>query len=243
MPEYSIICITLARIMLKAIEQAQRKLVRSSQLLDYRRLNWRVETNHRIRWAFEAFMREARQSGFPFQFHLCQHNTPNEGVIQMTAGGTLTGVVNRKYDKCELGFSDETCVDTPVVETGGELVATLSCNGFVHFIAHPRTSDRLKAIKPDLILLGPLDPADVTVHVIRKALRRFLLVLQNSSTIGAADALTVRERVWVVWFYFRDMRSRYDLYRSLLSMKNEWGKLLVTGVITFLIGYVTAIKT
>ena len=222
------------------IERAQRKLSRASKLLDYRRLNWRSETNHRIRWEFEAFMRAARETGFPFQLHLRQHDTPNEGVIQMTAGRTLTGVVDRKYG---LDFDDETCVDTPVEETGGELVASQSSTGHIHFIVHPRTSDRLKTKTPSLILFGPLDPTDVTVRVIRKALRLYLLVLQDSSLIGYKDALTIRERVVVVWIHVRDLRRRYDFYRSLLSMNNEWAKLLFAGAIAFAIGYVTASKT
>jgi len=232
--------ITLGLAVRTAIERAQRNLERSSRLLDYRRLNWRVETNHRIRWEFEAFIRAARESGFPFELHLRQHDTPNEGVIQMTVGRTLTGAVNRKYG---FDFSDETCIDTPVVETGGELIASQSATGYVHFIAHPRTSDRLKANKPNLILLGPLDPTDVTVRVIRKALRHYLLILQGSSTIGSEDALTFRERLIVILIYFRELRNRHDLYRSLLSMKNEWAKLLVPVVIALIIGYVSGSKT
>lgn len=154
----------------------------------------------------------------------------------MAVGRTLTGVVSRKYG---FDFSGETCVDTPIVETGGELIASLSATGYVHFIAYPRTSDRLKAIKPNLILLGPLEPTDVTVRVIRKALRRYLLILQSSSIIGTEDALTYRERLIAILIYFRELRSRRDLYRSFLSMKNEWAKLLVPVVIALIIGYVS----
>lgn len=222
------------------IERAQTKLKRASKLLDYRRLNWRSETNHRIRWEFEAFMRSARESGFPFQFHLRQHDAPNEGVIQMTTESTLTGVVNRKY---AFDFDDETCVDTPVLETGGELVVSQSSTGHIHFIVHPRTSDRLKTKTPNLILLGPLDPTDVTVRVIRKALRLYLLILQSSSLLGNTDALTIRERAVIVWIRLKDLRNRYDFYRSLLSMNNEWAKPLFAGAIAFAIVYVTASKT
>lgn len=185
-------------------------------------------------------MRIARESGLPFELHIQQHETPNEGVIQMIAARTRTGAVDRKYG---VDFSEEAFIDTPVEERGGELVASQSATGHIHFIAHPRTSDRLKANKPDLILLGPLDPADVTVRLIRKALRRYLLVLQSSSIIGSEDALTLRERLIVLWIHFRELRNRYDLYRSLLSMRNEWAKLLITLAFGLFVGYVTGSKT
>lgn len=158
----------------------------------------------------------------------------------MTADTTLTGVVDRKHT-CV--FDSETYVDAPVAETGGELVASQSATGHVHFIAHPRTSDRLKATKPDLILVGPLDPTDVTVQVVQKALHRYLLVLQSSSIIGGKGALTPFERLTVLWIHFRELRNRYDLYRSLLLMRSEWAKLLVAGVIGFAVASVTGGKT
>jgi hypothetical protein len=121
----------------------------------------------------------------------------------MKAGGSLIGAVDRKHSS---DFGDESCIDMPVEETGGELVASQSSTGCVHFIAYPRTSSRRKANKTDLILFG----SDVTVHVIRKALRRYLLVLQDSSTIGADDALTLKERAVVIWVHFSDLRNRYE---------------------------------
>jgi hypothetical protein len=225
--------------MRRYIDRAAQKLERSARLLEYRRLNWRVETNHRIRWEFEAFARTTRDLGLPFAFRVQQHDTPNEGQLQLTALRSLTGVVDRKHDFSPEGFRFS---DTPIEETGGELVASQSATGFVHFIAHPRTSDRLRATKTELIIAGPLDPTEVTVSRIRKALRHYLLVLQDSSIIGAEDALTRQEKLVVLWLYFRELRNRHDLYRSLLSMKNEWAKLLVAAVLAFLAGYITASK-
>ena len=221
------------------IDRAHRKLERSARLLEYRRLNWRVETNHRIRWEFEAFTHLTRELKFPFAFRLQQHYSPNEGQIQLTALSSLTGVVDGQRNLYPEGLQFD---GTRVEETGGELVASQSATGFVHFIAHPRTSDRLRATKSELIIAGPLDPTNVTASVIRKALRHYLLVLQGSSLIGIEDALTRQERLIIIWLYFRELRSRHDVYRSLLSMKNEWAKLLVAGALAFLAGYITASK-
>lgn len=223
-----------------AVDRATMKLRRSGELLAYRRINWRVETNHRIRWEFEAFARHAREAGFPLELHVRQYDTPNEGVVQITVAPLPTGTVTLKYG---IDHNGESASDTPVIETGGELVASQSASGYVHFIVHPRRSERIKPKEDELILLGPLEPTKVTVSVVQKALKHYLLILQSSSILGTEDALTFRERIHVLWIRFRDMRSRYKLYVSLLTLNNEWGKAVVAGVVAFLVGYVTGSKT
>ena len=219
------------------IHRAAQKLRRSAILLEHRRLNWRVETNHRIRWEFELFIRSSREVGLPLEFSLRQYDTPNEGVVQLNPARTLTGVVDRQYS---LSLDGETYSDTPVLESGGELVASLSATGFVYFTAHPRSSDRTKPKRAQLFLLGPLDPATVTPAVVRRALARYLLILQASSLIGNENALTRLERWQVLWLHFRDLRTRYDFYRSMLTLENQWGRLFVAASLAFAGGYITA---
>ena len=226
--------------MREAVDRATMKFRRSGALLEYRRINWRVETNHRIRWAFEAFVRNAREAGFPLELHVHQYDPPNEGVVQIMVAPLPTGTVNRKYG---IDNDGESVSDTPVIETGGELVASQSASGYVYFIAHPRRSERIKSKDEELILQGPLEPTEVTVGVVQKALGHYLLILQSSSILGADDALTFRERIHVLWIRFRDMRTRYKLYVSLLTLNNEWGKAVVAGVVAFLVGYITGSKT
>lgn len=219
-----------------AVNRATRKIRRSAQLLEYRRINWRVETNHRIRWEFEAFVCAAREAGFPFNLSVQQHDTPNEGVIQICPEPSLIGIVNRKHN----APSDQPShTDTPVFETGGELVASQSATGYVHFIVSPRCSDRITPARKELIFLRPLDPSKVTPCLIRKVIKRYLLVLQASSTIGTEDALTFSERIAVRWLHIWELRARYDSYRSMLALRNEWGKALVAIVGAFVVGYVT----
>lgn len=222
-----------------AVDRATQKLQRSATLLKHRRLNWNVETNHRIRWEFEAFVRHAREASFPLALHVDQHDTPNEGVVQITVQRLLTGTVHRKHNA---DFVEDSFVDTPVVETGGEFIASQSATGYVHFIMHPRRSDRIKPKETEIILLRPYEPTEVTVKVIRKALKQYLVLLQSSSILGNNNALTLTERLLVMWIRFRDLRNRYVLYRSLLSLSNEWGKAIIAGAIALIIGYITATK-
>lgn len=226
--------------MRSVIERATKKLRRSGTLLEYRRLNWSVETNHRIRWEFEAFVIEARALGFPLSFNVHQFDTPNEGVIQISPGPINTGVVDRVQGN---DWTEREHFDSPVIETGGDLIASLSATGLVHFIAHPRVSKRITPKTKELFLLRPYEPTDVTVKVIRKALRHYLLILQESSILGIENAITYRERVLVWWIGFRDLRSRCEFYTSLMSLRNEWGKALIAGVIAFLVGYISGSKT
>jgi hypothetical protein len=226
--------------MQSSIARATKQLQRSAQLLEYRRLNWRVETKHRIRSEFEAFVREARTAGFPFELCVQQHITPNEEVVQIYVQRTLTGIVDRKH---VVPWDNLQYADTPVFESGGELVASQSATGFVHFIVHPRKSDRITPNKNDLIIYRSFDPTEVTVQVIRRALKRYLLILQDSSMIGTEDALSFNERLAVIWLNFRELRSRHELYRSLLSLRNEWFKAIVAGIFAFVVGYITGSKT
>lgn len=215
------------------------KFKRSSDLLWYRRLNWQVETNHRIRWAFEAFVQETKTSDVPLAFSLRQHDTPNEGSIELRPERVLVGVVNRRLDP----FSeDDSENDVIVVETGGELVASLSFNGRVCFIAHPRQSDRSKPRHKEILLTGLLDPASVTPALIRKVLKKYLLILRSTSILGMEDTISGFERIRIWLIYFADLRERNRILRSILGMSNEWAKVLSAIAGAFLVGYFTGGK-
>lgn len=89
-----------------------------------------------------------------------------------------------------------------------------------------------------LILFRPFDPTEVTPRLVRKAIRQYLLWLASTSILGSED-VTLRDRLCIMWISFRDLRYRYELSRSLLSLRNEWGKALVAGVVAFVIGHYT----
>lgn len=205
------------------------------QLLEYRRINWKVVAIDRIQWEFESFIRVARTAGFPFEFRFRQDDVPNENVITVSAERSFIGIVDRTHTAL---WEQPTFQDTQVVETGGELVVSQAASGFIHFIVYPRRSDRLKPVKKELLLFSPIDPVEITPRLVRKVIRRYLLVLQDSSTFGSEDALTFLERVMVSWLYFRELRSRNEFYRSMLGLRNEWGKAIVAGVVAFVIGYI-----
>ncbi|WP_136416516.1 MULTISPECIES: hypothetical protein [Oxalobacteraceae] len=206
-------------------------------MLEYRRLNWKVETSARIWREFEDFILLGRELDLPFTLRVSREGAPNEETIQIAVSRANTGVVDRKYSS---PLVEPSQTDSPVFETGGELVASQSITGDVCFIAYPRRSDRLNPEKKELILFHPFDPVEVTPCLIKKVLRRYLIVLQDSSFLGTEDALTWSERIVLVWLYFRELRSRHELYRSLLAMRNEWAKAVTAGVIAFVVGYLSA---
>ncbi|MBW8364824.1 MAG: hypothetical protein K0M39_09740 [Rhizobium sp.] len=222
------------------ISRATKKLQKSVQLLEYRRLNWRVETRQRVWREFQNFVGDAKKVGFPLDLQVRSIETVNEGLVQITAAPIPTGTINRKHHIDPFALVSHS--DTSVIESGGELVASISATGFVHFVIHPRQSERIKPKQAELILFHAFDPTEVTVSVIQKALKNYLLILQSSSILGCEDALTIREKLSVFWIYFRDMRNKYALYVSLLSLRNEWGKALVAAAFAFLIGYITGNK-
>ena len=214
--------------------RAAKKLRRSMDLLEYRRINWRVVASPRIQSEFESLTASARAAGFPFDLRVDHDETPNEEVIMVRAGRSFLGVVDRKHNA---PWDQPPFQDSQVVETGGDLVASLAATGLVHFIVYPRKSDRMAPTKNELLIYGPLDPNAVTSRVVQKVISRYLLVLQDSSTFGNEDALTIFERLAVMWLYFRELRNRHEFYRSMLGLRNEWGKAVIAGLIAYAVGY------
>jgi hypothetical protein len=216
------------------------KLKRSSDLLRYRRINWRVETAHMIRRELSEFIRETRDSKVVFDFSLREFDTPNEGIFQLEPSPNPIGVVNRRMNPL---LQDESANDVLVIERGGSLVASLSFNGYVHFIAHPRFSDRTTPSTKEIFLTGPIEPTKVTPHLIQRVLDKYLLVLRSTSVFGMEDTLSYRERMVLLWIYFIDIRKKNQLIRSVFAMSNEWTKVLAAGLVAYVVGYLTAGKS
>ena len=61
------------------------------------------------------------------------------------------------------------------------------------------------------------------------------------------DTLSIRERMQIQWIYLCDIRERNLIILSVLSMKNEWAKLLFafSGAIVgaLIVFFYTAIKS
>lgn len=224
--------------LIAALKVETRRLERSTRLLSYRRLNWRIETSHKIRRYFEVFVQNARSLEYPFGLHVTQHETGAEGVIQISATMLPTGALKRNITHdSELG---ERIFDTPVVEEGGTLVASLSVSGHVAFVLYPRKSDRIKAKEEQVILYHRLDPTDVTEGLLRKVILRYMLYMRSTSVIGIHDTLSFREYCFLIGMKIGDVRNLYKTSRAFIAMTSEWGKLFATGFIAWLVAYLTA---
>lgn len=215
----------------------EKLLRRSTELLRYRRINWNVETNHRIRRAFEQLMVEARTQHYPFQLYVSQFDPPNEGVIQVTPGKSLTGVSKRTVTHSS--DLDELITYTPIIEEGGALVASQSISGHIAFIIHPRESERIKPQEKELFLYSQLDPTEVTDALIDKVIRTYLIYLRNTSLFGMHHTLSTKERIMMIYIKMADIRYKYKISRSLLSMNNEWAKLIMPILLGLIVGYFT----
>ena len=223
--------------LLAAVKVETRRLERSARLLSYRRLNWQVETSHKIRRYFEAFVQSARSQEYPFRLHVTQHETGAEGVIQISATMLPTGAVKRSITTdAELG---ERISDALVVEEGGALVASLSVSGHVHFVVYPRKSDRIRPAEEQIFLYHRLDPTDVTEAILRKVVLRYMLYMRSTSILGIHDTLSLREYALLIGMKMGDVRFLYKTSRAFISMKSEWGKLLAAGLIAWLVAYLT----
>lgn len=165
---------------------------------------------------------------------------PNGGIVSLSFGDVDMEAPIRKLLPF---FFDEDHVDRPIREDGGQLVASLSVQGYVFFISHPRKSEWIKPTDESLIIGGPIEPTKVSAKLIQKMVRRHLIVLRKSSFYGGNGSLSWWER----WVYrgiiFRELRNRYTLYRSLISLTNEWGKAIVAAVIATVLSLLAAAIT
>ena len=223
--------------LLKALERETKLLERSTRLLSYRRLNWRIETRQKIRQAFEGFVQQTRRNGYPFSLHVFDYDLSAEGIVQISATRIPTGAIVRSVSHdAEFG---ERVSKTPVMEEGGTLVASLSVSGHVAFVVYPRKSDRIKPVEEQLLLIHRLDPTDVTDRVLNRVILKYLLYMRSTSVLGMNDTLSTREWFALIWMKIGDVRYMHNLSRTVISMKNEWAKLLLAGVIGGLTTYFT----
>lgn len=216
----------------RMVDRASKDLRRSAQLLDDRRINWHHVAAPRINRHFEQLHRDSQRAGLLFKFNGDYEDAPNEERIQLRAQQSFTGIFNRKHkDPWEDGPPH---VDTPVWETGGVLVATQAITGHVFFTVTPRESDRSTPHTSELIIMGPLDPSDVSDRRLRKVIARYLLLLKASSNVGW-DSLSVRERIAYQWMYAIELRSRQDIMRAGIKFfRGESLRVFVGGVFTAL---------
>jgi len=214
------------------VDRASADLKRSTRSLDHRRINWHHVAAPRIAKCFGQLHRDSLRSELPFKFSGDHEDAPNEERIQLRAQQTPTGVFNRTY---RFPFEEGPQYSDAVVwETGGELVATQSITGHVYFTVTPRASDRNTPTRTELIIMGPLDPCDVSERRLRSVVSRYLLLLKASSNVGG-DSLSVREWLIYQWMYIFELRSRQDLIRSIIKfLKSETLRAFVGGAITAL---------
>lgn len=219
------------------VDAAAKRLIRSRTLLEYRRLNWRVETMARLSHEFAAFSAAARRAGFPIHTSVGVHDVPNAGMVTITFNATATNAFRRQYKSA---FDEQPFVDQQVLEEGGQLAASQSHDGYVFFISNPRKSEWAKPTDDAYIIAGPLDPTEVALPLIRKVIRRHLIVVRMSSAFGGSGSLTFGERCTFWWIVFIELRKRHNLYRSLISLTNEWGKAIVAAVLATILSLVAA---
>ncbi len=74
--------------------------------LRYRRINWSVETRHKIISKFKVFNQMAIDQNFPFSFFIRTHGTKNEEVIQLEFQSQKIGVTRTSNKYLAMPFED-----------------------------------------------------------------------------------------------------------------------------------------
>lgn len=179
--------------------------------LRYRRINWSVETRHKIISKFKIFNQMAIDQNFPFSFFIRTHGTKNEEVIQLEFQSQKIGVTRTSNKYLAMSYEDSN--QTVLIEKGACLVASQTAWGTVCFIASPLKSEILEHKDKEFILFYDLDPRDVTDKLIESAIKKYLLIIRSSS-VRSNSNFSFADRLNLFLIEKTDVRKTNEIIRE-----------------------------
>ncbi|ODZ29879.1 hypothetical protein BBN02_23010 [Vibrio parahaemolyticus] len=221
---------------MKLVAKECKALNKSSFELFRRRLNWRVCAKPRIFFECEKYAEKANGSGYPFRLFCVQGSKDeNYETIQLSAGVNPVGVVKKKTEVTEDGKVNKS--RSTVCESGASLVFSQAVNGAISIMMYPYKSDLHSRTEKNIILYHSLHPDDITSALIKKCIKNFLMYARLTSVLGLECKPSIYESSKITWFAIKDIRFKSELFKSILNMSNEWGKIIVP----IMLGYIIAV--
>ena len=222
---------------MKFIKSEKDKLIRSSTLLWYRRLNWKYCARDRILNEFKKAENLAKKEGYPFRvFSENFSEGLNEETIQLTFGYNPIGVMHTELSITDHGQSRKI---SNITEKGCTLVASQGANGSIAFIMYPYESQSLKKNEENIILYHHLHPDEITERLIRKVLQDFFLYARTSSIYGMGVKPSLFENIRIFYLITRDIRNQKNIIKPIATFISEWGKAIIAAVAAYLVASYT----
>ncbi|ANS87709.1 hypothetical protein VSVS12_04009 [Vibrio scophthalmi] len=212
------------------------KLEKGQFKLRARRINWELVTKPEIIALGNLWVRNLNSINSPFCiFKINDSMTHNLETIQFNVSPNSLGINRPKK-----GY-----VANHLYESGCGLVFSQSMLGQVSIIIYPFKSELCEMTKKQIVLHCDLEPNQVTKKVIENAFQNMLFYARISSQHGMSYGISVKDNIKLGLLYSRDIRSRVRRREVLLTLDNEWLKILmaasVAAVITLLVSWFTKI--
>lgn len=221
---------------MRTLTSESKILNKSAFELRRRRLNWQHAARDDIESHFVRVCDSTNESTYPFSMNCIVNNsTENEGTVQLSSSVNPTGIIER-IDKQN---TKSLKID---VEKGAALVASFGINGTITFIIYPYKSERYSTNEKDIILCYNLSPDDITDKLIVNCISKFFLYIRSSSIYGSYS-LSLLDRLHIKKMVLIDIRNRSKIYRTSLDFLFEWSKIIFSGIVGGIAGYIVAILT
>ena len=222
---------------MNSLEKEKKKIELGRQSLKLRRENWNTHAKKIIQTCFNKTVEESRNINFPFSLHhMPQSPNINEDTIQISAGINPTGVVIKEVKQHEKSVEE---ITKSILEKGCSLVASFSINGTVSFIITPYRSERHTMKEENIFIYYGLSPEKITEKVVEKCISSFLFYSRFSSIFGISRKTNLIDLFHYYYLLFLDIRNRKKIMRTSLSIGQEWSKILLGGIV----GYIVAVLT
>lgn len=210
------------------ISYSTKKLKDAQKIVRFRRINWTVVSKE-IEEDFSEFVESCIKNKFPYRFKVATFNEhPNECSIEIRCVS---------YPKTKLTKLNPSSNENPnIFEKGGNLVVSQGHEGLVLFMFTPLSTDKVDLNFREVLISPPLDPRKIDTKYLNNILKRYLLLIRFTSLYGN-QTLTLFERLKISLIFIMDIRHKYDLVRSIISMKNEWAKLVVAALLGSIFTY------
>jgi len=220
-----------------SLEKEKEKIERGILSLKTRRQDWNTNAKIVIEKCFKETVEKSRNIKFPFSLHcVVPTSNINEETIQLMAGINSTGVFLNEVKHHENTVEK---VTTHVLEKGCALVASFSIDGTVSFIISPYKSERHSMKEENIFIRYGMPPKKITEQDLTKIISTFLFYSRFTSIFGIRNSFNIIDLLHYYYLLFLDIRNRQKIISTTMNIANEWSKILLGGVV----GYIVAMLT
>lgn len=204
------------------IFQSTKKLSEAQEIFRHRRINWAL-IEKTINSEFSAFVESCSNNKFYYDFIVANYKDhPHEHSIEIRC-------VN--HPKTSLKKINTVNDENPnVFEKGGNLVVSQGHQGLILFMFTPLKTDKVEPNFREILISPLVDPRKIDARYLNNILKKYLLLIRYTSLNGD-QTLSLIERLKVSLMFIMDVRHKHNLVRSIISMQNEWSKLVIAALL------------